>query len=49
MSDFDRLYNGREAESFSELVRDIRKAPGGVIVDVVLDEQLIKRKNITLD
>ena len=43
MSDFDRLYNGREAESFSELVRDIRKAPGGVIVDVVLDEQLIKR------
>ncbi|TAX01979.1 hypothetical protein ELI07_32870 (plasmid) [Rhizobium leguminosarum] len=41
--DFDGLYNRTLAESYDTLVKDIRLAPGGVIVDVAFPSEFTDR------
>ena len=39
MAEFERLYKPVEANSYAKLVKDIRRAPGGVIVDAPLSDE----------
>lgn len=39
MNDFDRLYHRGEAETLDDLVKNIRHAPGGVIVDTKINQK----------